>query len=65
MQKPVSESLDGMLDARTFDYINADPDHAHLTGIVARLIRSLPLTRSIDLRVDVSGVLAAPFCETR
>jgi hypothetical protein len=29
MQEPVSESLDGTLDARAFDHINADTDHAH------------------------------------
>jgi hypothetical protein len=36
MQEPVSESLDGMLDARAFDHIHADTDHAHLTGTVGR-----------------------------
>jgi hypothetical protein len=30
MQEPVSESLDGTLDARAFDHINADTNHAHL-----------------------------------
>src|SRR4029077_523735 len=34
MQKPVSESLDGMLDARAFDHINADADHTHLMETV-------------------------------
>jgi len=29
MKEPVSESLDGTLDARAFDYVNADTDHAH------------------------------------
>jgi hypothetical protein len=29
MQEPVSESLDGPLDPRAFDHINADADHAH------------------------------------
>src|SRR4029077_4837654 len=29
MQKSVSESLDRTLDARAFDHINADTDHAH------------------------------------
>ena len=36
MQEPVAESFDGMLDARAFDHINADTDHAHLTGPVGR-----------------------------
>jgi hypothetical protein len=36
MQEPVSESLDGTLDARALDHINADTDHAHFTGIVGR-----------------------------
>ena len=45
MQEPVSESLDGTLDARTFDYINADTDHAHLVtsadrpGVVGQALR--------------------------
>jgi hypothetical protein len=29
MQEAVSESLDGTLDARAFDNINANADHAH------------------------------------
>src|SRR4030095_12884556 len=30
MQEPVSESFDGTLDARAFDNINANTNHAHL-----------------------------------
>jgi len=29
MQKSISESLDGMLNARAFDHINADTNYAH------------------------------------
>ena len=54
-----------MLDARAFDDINADTDHAHVTGSVGRLTRSRPLTRSTELPVDVARVSAAPFCEPR
>jgi hypothetical protein len=63
MQEPVSESLDGMLDARAFDHINADTDYAHFASTVGRLTRSRPLTRSNELPVDVARVPAAPFCE--
>jgi len=64
MQEPVSESIHGMPDPRALDNINADTDHAHLTGFVGRLTRSRPLTRSNELPVDVARVPAAPFCET-
>jgi hypothetical protein len=53
-----------MLDARAFDHINADTDHAHLMRIVGRLTRSRPLTRSDELPVDFARVPAASFCET-
>ena len=36
MQETVSESLDGMLDARAFDNIHADTNHAHLNLGVGR-----------------------------
>ena len=36
MQEAVSESLDGTLDARAFDHINADTDHAHFITSVDR-----------------------------
>jgi hypothetical protein len=36
MQEPVSESLDGTLDARAFDYINSDTNHAHLVNLAER-----------------------------
>jgi hypothetical protein len=35
------------------------------TVSVGRLTRSLPLTRSNELPVDVARVPAAPFCESR
>jgi len=34
-----------------------------MTPIVGRLTRSLPLTRSNELPVDVARVPPAPFCE--
>jgi hypothetical protein len=43
MQEPISESFDGTLDARAFDHINANTDHAHLTGIVGRFCETLRL----------------------
>jgi tetratricopeptide (TPR) repeat protein len=36
---------------------------AGIATVVGRLTRSLPLTRSVDLPVDVARVRAAPFCE--
>ena len=30
MQKTISESIDGTLNARAFDKINTDTDYAHL-----------------------------------
>jgi hypothetical protein len=64
MQEPVSESLDGMLDARAFDHINTDTDQAHFVSTIERLTRSRPLTRSDELPVDFARVPAASFCET-
>jgi len=64
MKKAISESVEGMLDALTFDNIYSDTYHAHLKKTVGRLTRSRPLTRSNDLPVDVARVTAAPFCET-
>ena len=57
MQKPVSESLDGTLDARAFDHINADTDHAHLVssaerpGVVGQALR-------LPLRAMATGAVA-------
>ena len=57
MQKAVSESLDGTLDARTFDHINADTDHAHLVssaerpGVVGQALR-------LPLRAMATGAVA-------
>lgn len=45
MQEPLSESLDGTLNPRAFDYINADTDHAHRVisadwpGVVGQALR--------------------------
>ena len=45
MQEPVPESLDGMLNARAFDHINADANDAHLVtsadrpGVVGQALR--------------------------
>jgi len=64
MEKTISEPVNGALNARAFDKVDADTDHAHAMKNVRRLTRSRVLTRSNELPVDVARVPAAPFCET-
>ena len=64
MQKPVSESFDGTLDACAFDHINADTDHAHLVssadrpGVVGQALR-LPRRVMATVAVALQSCLAS------
>ena len=64
MQEPISESLDGTLDPRAFDHINADTDHAHLVtsadgpGVVGQAFR-LPLRALATVAVALQSCLAS------
>src|SRR6266545_5108804 len=63
VEKPITESIDGPLNAGALDKIDTSTNHTHWR-IVGRLIRLLPLARSCDLPVHVARLPPAPFCET-